>query len=100
MNDRVYSRLLDMAKTSILSGVPAVIDATFLKRKRRAAFEGLALEFNVPYRILNCEAPFAELCQRIEARVSDPSDATIDVLKMQINTHDPLTEQELEFAGR
>lgn len=98
MTDWVYAYLLRMARAVIESGLPVVIDATFLKREQRAEFENLAREINVPYAILDCDATFEELCRRIENRVSGPSEATIEVLRMQMKTHDPLTADELRFV--
>ena len=92
---RVYARLLELAKCVLKSGLPVVIDATFLKRHQREDFESLCEEWRIPYRILDCQAPFEELCQRIQNRMADPSEATLGVLKRQMETHDPLTPEEL-----
>lgn len=98
MNDRVYACLLELAGKTINSGIPVVIDGTFLKRNRRESFERLAAELNVPYSIIDCDATFDELCRRIRNRVCDPSEATIEVLKMQMESHDLLTPKEQEFV--
>jgi predicted kinase len=57
----------------------------------------LAEAQNVGFEILACDAPFEELCRRIQNRDRGPSEATIDVLKDQMETHDPLTTEELQF---
>jgi predicted kinase len=58
----------------------------------------LARDLKVEFQILTCDAPFEELCQRIEHRGPDPSEATLDVLRLQMKTHEPLTTDELQFA--
>ncbi len=98
MNEYVYESLLELARTAIDSGLPVVVDATFLNRSRRQDFQRLANELQVDYRIIDCDAPFEELCQRIRNRGPDPSEATIDVLKMQMESHQPLTLEEQAFV--
>jgi len=100
MDDWVYSQLLELAKSTLKAGLPVVVDATFLKKHRRARFEMLAREFEVEFEIIDCDAPFEELCRRIQLREFDPSEATIDVLKLQMETHDPLTTEELQYVRK
>lgn len=98
MSDRVYELLLELARAVIEAGLPVVVDATFLNRGRRQDFARLANELQVEFRIIDCAAPFEELCQRIRNRGPDPSEATIEVLKMQMQTHQPLSREELGFV--
>ena len=98
MTDWVYAHLLELARMAIDADMPIIVDATFLKSKRRAQFEWLARELNLEFRILTCDAPFDELCRRLRERGPDPSDATVDVLKHQMETHDPLTTEELRHV--
>ncbi|MEO8271657.1 MAG: AAA family ATPase, partial [Aureliella sp.] len=101
MSDRVYGRVLDVARAALEAGLPVIVDATFLQRNRRNEFERLAGELEVPYTILSCEAPIEKLRGRIASRgATDPSDATAEVLEKQIQTHDPLTTSELPFVVR
>jgi len=99
MDDCVYQRLSALSRTALESGLPVIADATFLKRVRRIEFERLAAELNVPYAILDCDAPMDELRRRIATRnPSDPSEATVTVLEKQLQSHDPLTEKERQIA--
>ena len=98
MTQRVYEYLAEQARSVIRAGMPVVIDATFLKRSQREIFEKLASELKVEFRIVTCDAPFDELCKRINSRNADASEATTDVLEMQMKTHQPLTTDELEFV--
>jgi predicted kinase len=98
MSDWVYEYVLEQARAAIESGWPVIVDATFLKRHRRVPFERLARELEIGFQIIDCYAPYEELCKRIRNRGPDPSQATIDVLKSQMETHDPLTNDELTYV--
>jgi predicted kinase len=100
MTQWVYAHLLELARTAIESGFPVVIDATFLKKNQRHSVQGLAKEMAVEFQIVDCHAPYQELCRRIRDRGADPSEATLDILKMQTETHDPLTTDELPYVSR
>ena len=97
MSDRVFAQLLELAGSVLQAGLPVILDATFLKLDRRTPFKALAEAQNVGFEILACDAPFEELCRRIQNRDRGPSEATIDVLKEQMETHDPLTTEELQY---
>ncbi|MGI9516642.1 MAG: AAA family ATPase [Pirellulaceae bacterium] len=98
-SDRVYHQLLELAGVVANSGLPVVVDATFLKFARRRPFLQLATDRDIPFQILGCDAPPAELRQRIQSRYGDASEATIEVLDQQMADHDPLTTAELEFLA-
>ncbi len=98
-SDRVYQRLLELATMIIEAGFPVAVDATFLKIGRRQPFMQLAQQRQVPFQILDCDAPPEELRRRIKARYGDASEATIEVLKQQMASHDPLTTTELEYLS-
>jgi predicted kinase len=98
MNDWVFSHMLELAKSSLQADMPVIVDATFLKLARRKPFRLLAEELSVDFEIIRCDATFEELCRRIRQRDSDPSEATIDVLKEQMKTHNPLTTDELQYV--
>lgn len=100
MSNWVYIHLLELSRAAVQAGFPVVIDATFLKMARRTWFAKLANEQSIDFRIINCDAPFEELCQRLRKRGQGPSDATIDVLKMQMESYDPLATEELQFVRK
>lgn len=81
-----YGHLADSARTALTAGFSVVVDAAFLERAQRAAFRELAGRLGVPFHVLACSAPQAELRERIEtrrARGGDPSEATLEVLDRQ-----------------
>ncbi len=96
--DAVYNHLLTLTREIVDVGLPVIVDATFLKLKHRRMFMELADELDLSFEIVHADAPFAELCDRIRRRKGDPSEATVEVLKQQIETHDPLTEQERQHV--
>lgn len=99
-SDQVYDHLLTIAGNILDAGFPVVIDATFLSRQRRQMFALLAQRRECEFEILDCGADYDTLCQRIQTRKSDPSEATKEVLDAQIRSHDPLTTDEAQFVTR
>jgi hypothetical protein len=98
---RTYARLLEVARTVLEAGFPAVVDATFLARADRDAFRALARAEGVPFAIAACEAPARVLRERIGARArggADASEATLAVLDRQLAAADPLAAEERTFA--
>ncbi len=93
---RTYARLADLARQALADGWSVIVDAAFLKRAERAAFRALAGERGMPMRILACEAPMPELRQRLDARASDASEATVAVLEQQLAWQEPLDAAELK----
>lgn len=97
-SQQVYNQLLDWAAAAIDNQISPVLDATFLNQADRHRFQDLAQTKQIPFLILDCRATFEELSQRIESRVGDLSEATIAVLKKQIDSHQPLTSAEQSFV--
>ena len=92
-----YTRLADVARASASAGYTVIVDATFLQRWQRARLREVAGAVGVPIAVLSMQAREDVLQQRIEARAqlaNDPSDATVAVLKHQIATAEPISEDE------
>ncbi|MFW2441027.1 MAG: AAA family ATPase [Arenicellales bacterium] len=93
-----YDHLQMLAEDIILAGMSVIVDAAFLQNVQRQKFSQLAVMLDVPFRIIDCHAEHSILEQRISERQkygSDASDATLDVLLNQQESHDPLTEEEI-----
>lgn len=87
MTGRTYAALLQHAREITASGRWVVLDAVYGRRSERAAAAALARELGVPFGILHCRAPRAELKRRIVRRAAngrEVSDATVDVLEKQL----------------
>jgi predicted kinase len=98
---QTYARLRTLAETVVRAGLVALVDATFLKPAQRAAFEQLAGTLQVPFAIIDCDAPLEVLRERIirRARQADNvSDADLAVLDAQRGAAEPLSEQERRRA--
>ncbi|MNE34556.1 hypothetical protein D3C80_1282830 [compost metagenome] len=98
-----YQRLHQMAETILRAGFPVVIDATYLKQDQRQAAAGVASETGVPFLILDCNAPDAVIASWLakrQADQNDPSDATLEVVKAQQASRDPLSAEELLQSKR
>jgi uncharacterized protein len=97
MGERTYARLAELARGVLEAGFAVVVDATFLKRTQRDRFADVARALNVPFCVLDYQAPEAVLRERIRARQSadrDASDAGIDVLEAQLESADALGADE------
>lgn len=86
-NRRTYDRLLALAGSVLDAGYTAIVDATFLRRRDRAAFSALAAGCHMPFRIIFCTAPMDCLRRRVARRqqqgARDASEATLEVLERQ-----------------
>lgn len=97
LTDRTYARLADLARPVIESGYVAVVDATFLRRTLRDDFRELAESLQVPFVIVDCDAPSQLLRARIMQRRDDTgnvSDADLAVLEGQLASREPLSDDE------
>jgi len=86
MTTRTYSRLRDHARDVITSGRWVILDAVHGLKPERAAAAEVAHRLGVPFGIVYCEAPPAELRARLARRVAagpDVSDADVAVLERQ-----------------
>ncbi len=84
-NARVYRRLLHKAGLLLTAGRTVVIDAVFSRQDERVALERLARHHGTAFQGLWLTAPDAQLYQRVSTRRGDASDATGDVIDMQLS---------------
>lgn len=97
-SEQTYAHLHTMAGYVLRAGLPAVIDATYLKVAQRSAAAKVAEDTGVPFMILDCQAPAAVIAswlQQRQAQSNDPSDATQQVIDAQMAHREPLTAEEL-----
>ena len=94
----VYARALEIADGLLTAGLNVIVDASFLGQSDRRRLAGLAHRHGVEPVWLDTSAPDDELARRIVERAagrSDVSEADVDVLRMQIESREPLTSAEL-----
>ena len=82
----VYDALAARAAVLVRAGHAAIVDAVFLDPDERAQIERVATDAGVPFQGLWLTAPEEVLVQRLTARTGDASDATPDVLRLQLAT--------------
>jgi uncharacterized protein len=85
--DALYEHLLHSAEALVAGGERVIVDATFLTVARRARFVDAAARKGCVCVIVYCTAPRDVLVERIEQRNAqrrDPSEATVDVLDVQL----------------
>jgi predicted kinase len=96
-----YARLAELAALVCRAGYPVIVDATFIHADQRLWFRHQAEELDVPFRIIACQASHALLRERIaerEALGQDASEAPVAVLERQLESHDPIEEQEQPYT--
>lgn len=100
-SEQTYTRLLNLAKQITQAGFTVLVDATFLKTAQREPFSRLADALGLPWHILSIQASEDTLRKRIELRSTqseDPSEATLEVLNLQLQTREPLIDRELRHS--
>lgn len=98
-----YARLHRLAAQALGAGFPVVIDATYLKRAPRDDAWRVAQDAGVPFLILDCHAPDAVIAGWLDQRRQegrDPSDATLEVVRQQQASREPLSEREQAQSHR
>ena len=93
-SEKTYDKLAKLAASIINAGYSVIIDAAFLKYKQRQVFQQLAEHLNISFVILEILASAETLRQRIKQRKNDISDADLNVLNHQLESHQPLHQDE------
>jgi len=97
----VYQRLYDIARMILEAGHNVILDAAFLKVTDRAMAIAIATDFALPCILLDVTAPTEVLRDRIRQRSlrrDDASEASLEVLELQLATAEPLTNEEKMIA--
>ncbi|MGZ8215242.1 MAG: bifunctional aminoglycoside phosphotransferase/ATP-binding protein [Methylosarcina sp.] len=98
---KTYRKLAELAKDVIAGGFPTLVDAAFLKSEQRRLFREVATECAARFVIIDFQASPEALRQRIlfrQQQKMDPSEATIDVLKQQLETAEALSDEEADIV--
>ncbi len=95
---KTYNHLADLADVVLEASFPIIIDAAFLKAEHRKLFQQLAGKCAAKFVIIDFQLCAETLCQRIKQRHHDPSEATIEVLRQQQQTAQPLSQDEKGHA--
>ncbi len=95
-SQKTYDYLAEFAKAILNAGFSVIVDATFLELKHRQRFKELAIECNSDFIIIDVQACYETLCERIKHRQGDASEATLEVLDYQQQWAQALTLDELD----
>ena len=94
---RTYHHLARLAGEVLDAGWPVIVDATFTARWQRDLLRTVAQSHGVAFHILDFQVPVAVLRERIIKRAqegNDASEANLAVLQHQLDTEEPLAEDE------
>ncbi len=95
--ESLYHHLRKLAQGLLSSGYSTIVDATFLKRRYRDLLRCLAEGEHVPFLILDVQASFPIMQERLVTRAhqrSDASEADLAVLLQQQRQQEPLQKDE------
>jgi aminoglycoside phosphotransferase family enzyme/predicted kinase len=84
ISDRVYAMCRKRALMALEGGQAVIVDAVHAKKEERDALAALAAQKGVPFTGLWLEAPARLMRERVAARTGDVSDATADVIDVQL----------------
>ena len=96
-----YAQLAEVAAGALDAGFPVIVDAAFLLERERREFRELARRLDVPFVILATAAGREVLDDRLLRRAAagdDPSEATPEVLALQLGFAEPLSAGEQAVA--
>ncbi|MEP2437248.1 MAG: AAA family ATPase, partial [Roseibium sp.] len=83
--EAVYNALETALQTTLASGHSALFDAVFADEKERARIEQLAKAVEASFCGLWLDAPAETLMERVSTRQGDASDATTEVVDLQLS---------------
>ncbi len=98
---RTYARLIECAEGCLQGSMSVIVDAAFLEAEQRHLFRDLASRHRARYVIIHCVANAKVLAQRIAQRRqmhTDPSEAGIEVLELQLQKVEPLDADDASHA--
>ena len=84
VSERVYRTLADRAGAILRAGHSVIVDAVYARSSDREAIERAAADASVPFAGLWLDAPESTLIARVDDRRGDPSDATTNVVRLQL----------------
>ena len=100
ISDRVYGELRRLASTALSAGYCAIVDAVSLRPEERQSFAEVARDAGAPFTGIWLEAPAATLASRVEARKTDASDATPEIVMRQLQAGPgPIYWQRVDATG-
>lgn len=97
MTAKTYQRLLEFGKMLVNQGFTVILDAKYDRVCWREQAIAFAKSDKVPLEIVYCSAPLEVLCDRLNQRNQDISDATPDLLAAQQAAFEAFTPEEQRY---
>ncbi|MDJ0568014.1 MAG: AAA family ATPase [Pleurocapsa sp. MO_192.B19] len=97
MTQKTYDRLLELGITLAKTGYTVILDAKYDRLALRQPAISGAEDNNIPLKIIQCTAPQAVLCDRLNKRQNDISDATADLIASQQKDAEAFTTAEQAY---
>ncbi len=95
--EKTFSTLLEITGEAVKAGFSVVLDTTLITRRLRQPFIDYAKQHNILAVIVHCDVPFDQIKDWISDRIAkgnDPSEATLEVVKQQIEHFEPVVDEE------
>lgn len=83
-SERVYATLYERTLTTLGANTSVIADAVFSRPEERQAIADCAARAGTGFQGVWLDAPPETLLPRVQARRNDPSDASIDVVQLQL----------------
>lgn len=91
-SDKVYAEMMGLAEAALGAGWPVVMDAVFMADDERHVAADMARRHGARFDGLWLTAPTDVLKRRVDARTGDASDATSDVVALQVTHAHPVRD--------
>ncbi len=98
MTQKTYDRLLELGITLAKAGYTIILDAKYDRLALRQPVIAQAQTENIPLKIVHCTAPMSVLCDRLNQRQGDISDATADLIVSQQAKAEDFTKTEQAYV--
>lgn len=98
MSQKTYQRLWELGKMLVSQGFNVVLDGKYDRLKWRTPILEYAQTHQNPLKIVHCTAPMDLLCDRLNQRKGDISDATADLLSQQKSAQEDFQPNEQMYS--
>lgn len=98
MTQKTYGRLLELGIILAQAGYTIILDAKYDRIALRREIRSQAQIHQIPLQIIHCTAPRSVLCDRLNRRQGDISDATADLIPSQQTNWEDFTSAEQPYV--
>ncbi len=101
MNVHTYNHLKALTEKLLRVGESVIVDATFIRIRTRKNYLKMAQKLRIELRIIDCSCNPQLMQQRLETRKqegADASDADLSVMLKQMESKQPLEDDELNYS--